>query len=84
MKKRILASAIFLAMAGPTIAADGDIVDVTVLGTSDIHGHFMPWDYASDKLNMRGSLSQINVGAPAAFERANYVRVVGSYEPNLL
>ena len=33
---------------------------------------------------LRGSLSQINVGAPAAFERANYVRVVGSYEPNLL
>ena len=33
---------------------------------------------------LRGSLSQVNVGAPAAFERANYVRVVGSYEPNLL
>ncbi|MDX1301560.1 bifunctional metallophosphatase/5'-nucleotidase [Photobacterium sp.] len=59
MKKRILASAIFLSMAGPAIAADGDILDVTILGTSDIHGHFMPWDYASDKLNMRGSLSQI-------------------------
>ncbi|WP_064608425.1 bifunctional metallophosphatase/5'-nucleotidase [Photobacterium sp. J15] len=59
MKKHLLASAIFLSLAGPTFAADGDIVDVTILGTSDIHGHFMPWDYASDKLNMRGSLSQI-------------------------
>lgn len=29
---------------------------------------------------LRGSLSQIHCGAPAAFERANYVRVVGSYE----
>ena len=29
---------------------------------------------------LQGSLSQIYCGAPAAFERANYVRVVGSYE----
>jgi dihydroorotate dehydrogenase (fumarate) len=29
---------------------------------------------------LQGSLSQINVGAPAAFERANYMRVVGSYD----
>lgn len=59
MKKHILASAILLSLSGYTAAADGDIVDVTILGTSDIHGHFMPWDYASDKLNMKGSLSQI-------------------------
>jgi dihydroorotate dehydrogenase (fumarate) len=30
---------------------------------------------------LRGSLSQINCGAPAAFERANYIRVVSSYGP---
>ena len=59
MKKHILASAILLSLSGYATAADGDIVDVTILGTSDIHGHFMPWDYASDKLNMKGSLSQI-------------------------
>ncbi|OAN18133.1 bifunctional metallophosphatase/5'-nucleotidase [Photobacterium jeanii] len=59
MKKPLLTSAILLALSGSAFAADGDIVDVTILGTSDIHGHFMPWDYASDKLNMRGSLSQI-------------------------
>ncbi|HSM57937.1 MAG TPA: dihydroorotate dehydrogenase-like protein [Candidatus Sulfomarinibacteraceae bacterium] len=29
----------------------------------------------------RGSLSQINVPAPAAFERANYIQVVSSYGP---
>lgn len=28
---------------------------------------------------LRGSLSQINVGDPAAFERANYMRVLSSY-----
>ncbi|MBW3698431.1 bifunctional metallophosphatase/5'-nucleotidase [Vibrio sp. T187] len=59
LKKHLLASTIFLALSGNAFAADGDIVDVTILGTSDLHGHFMPWDYAADKLNMRGSLSQI-------------------------
>ncbi|MDV5167670.1 bifunctional metallophosphatase/5'-nucleotidase [Photobacterium rosenbergii] len=59
MKKHLLASTILLAMSGHAFAADGDIVDVTILGTSDIHGHFMAWDYASDKANTRGSLSQI-------------------------
>lgn len=29
---------------------------------------------------LRGSLSQINCGAPAAFERANYIQTVGSYD----
>jgi dihydroorotate dehydrogenase (fumarate) len=33
---------------------------------------------------LHGSLSQINCGAPAAFERANYVRVVGSYDPRAM
>ncbi len=30
---------------------------------------------------LQGSLSQLNCGAPTAFERANYVRLVGSYDP---
>ncbi len=30
---------------------------------------------------LRGSLSQANVAAPAAFERANYIQIVRSYEP---
>lgn len=59
MKMKLLSAAIFLAFSSPLLAADGDIHDVTILGTSDIHGHFMPWDYASDKENTRGSLSQI-------------------------
>lgn len=60
MKKNLLSSAILLSLAFPTFAADGDIHQVTILGTSDLHGHFMAWDYAADKLNMRGSLSQIS------------------------
>lgn len=59
MKRHFLSSAILLSLAFPTFAADGDIHEVTILGTSDIHGHFMAWDYAADKLNTRGSLSQI-------------------------
>ncbi|MGF1683865.1 bifunctional metallophosphatase/5'-nucleotidase [Photobacterium minamisatsumaniensis] len=59
MKKNILASTIILALCGNAFASESEMIDVTILGTSDIHGHFMPWDYASDKLNMRGSLSQI-------------------------
>jgi len=31
---------------------------------------------------MQGSLSQINCAEPAAFERANYMRILNSYEPN--
>ena len=30
---------------------------------------------------LHGSLSQINVAAPAAFERANYIQIVRSYAP---
>ncbi|MCO5195060.1 MAG: dihydroorotate dehydrogenase-like protein, partial [Anaerolineae bacterium] len=50
----------------------------------DILGGMKDWllqnEYESlDQL--RGSLSQINVPAPAAFERANYIRLIGSYDP---
>lgn len=59
MKLKIVTSTILASIAASSFAADGDIHQVTILGTSDIHGHFMPWDYAADKLNMQGSLSQI-------------------------
>lgn len=32
---------------------------ITILGTSDIHGIFMPWDYSMDAQNLGGSLTQI-------------------------
>ena len=31
---------------------------------------------------MQGSMSQMNVGQPAAFERANYMKVLASYSPD--
>ena len=74
MKKTLLSSAIFLSLSFPALAADGDIHQVTILGTSDLHGHFMPWDYAADKLNMRGSLSQI----------ATKVKEIRTEQPNTI
>ena len=59
MNKKLLTSAILLSLSFGTLSAEGDITNITVLGTSDLHGHFMPWDYAADKANTRGSLSQI-------------------------
>ncbi|WP_375541291.1 5'-nucleotidase C-terminal domain-containing protein [Paenibacillus sp. L3-i20] len=32
---------------------------ISILGTSDIHGRFMPWDYALDGANPSGSLTQL-------------------------
>lgn len=35
-------------------------VNITVLGSSDVHGRFDPWDYSSDISNTSGSLTQIS------------------------
>lgn len=72
MKKRILGtlfvSAISAALlcscsqgTATTGASDSsqETVELTILGTSDLHGHFMPWDYASDAEYLDGSLTQI-------------------------
>ncbi|MFA0900092.1 5'-nucleotidase C-terminal domain-containing protein [Vibrio cholerae] len=74
MKKTILTSAIALFFAFPALAANGDIHNVTILGTSDLHGHFMPWDYSADKLNLSGSLSQI----------ATKVKTIRQEQPNVI
>ncbi|HBK7266702.1 TPA: bifunctional metallophosphatase/5'-nucleotidase [Vibrio cholerae] len=74
MKKTILTSAIALSFAFPALAANGDIHNVTILGTSDLHSHFMPWDYSADKLNLSGSLSQI----------ATKVKTIRQEQPNVI
>lgn len=44
----------------PSISkAEESDVNITLLGTADIHGRFMPWDYALDGANMSGSLTQL-------------------------
>lgn len=37
-----------------------ELVNITILGTSDIHGFLMPWDYEIDEEIATGSLSQIS------------------------
>ena len=50
----------------------GDILD-------EVRQWLLEHDYESLS-QQHGSLSQINCAAPAAFERANYVRLIGSYD----
>jgi len=40
-------------------AESADETKITLLGTSDIHGRFMPWDYALDGPNPTGSMTQL-------------------------
>lgn len=40
-------------------AETNDTVKITILGTSDVHGRFVPWDYSMDTENKAGSLTQI-------------------------
>lgn len=49
-------------------------VTVTILGTSDLHGTFVPWDYSTDTENLAGSLSQI----------ATQVHQVRAQQPNVI
>lgn len=68
MKRKLLKPLMSLCLAvslisigfikNPVFASDS--VDITILGTSDVHGRFMPWDYATDTPNTSGSLTQIS------------------------
>lgn len=52
----MLAGGISAAMGGlPRARAAADTVQLTILGTSDVHGRFMPWDYATDTEDRSGS-----------------------------
>lgn len=55
----LLAALIFATLCMPALAANADEKTITLVGTSDIHGCFMPWDYASDAESTSGSLAQI-------------------------
>ncbi|OUQ85492.1 bifunctional metallophosphatase/5'-nucleotidase [Brevibacillus brevis] len=53
----VLGSAM-MGIAAPVKAAPTP-TKITLLGTSDIHGRFMPWDYALDGPNPNGSMTQL-------------------------
>ncbi len=52
-----------------------ETVNITLLGTSDLHGTFVPRDYASDTENLAGSLSQIATGSKVRAEQPNLIPV---------
>lgn len=58
---RTLISALFIsfAMLSTPLAQAAEQTTVTILGTSDVHGRFVPWDYALDAPNNSGSLTQL-------------------------
>ncbi|GAA0086938.1 5'-nucleotidase C-terminal domain-containing protein [Clostridium sp. CTA-7] len=69
IRKRVLTTILSTAvLLNGTIYSNGKTVQaeeksevkVTILGTSDLHGTLVPWDYASDSANVSGSLSQIS------------------------
>lgn len=70
MKKTLLAVLLCLG----TSAMASEPVNITVLGTSDLHGTFVPWDYSTDTENLAGSLSQI----------ATQVQQVRAKQPNVI
>ena len=59
----LLAGGITVAIDGlpgmKALASTGDTTQLTILGTSDVHGRFMPWDYATDTEDRSGSLVQL-------------------------
>jgi dihydroorotate dehydrogenase (fumarate) len=70
-------------MAGAAVTMmASELLQRGVQRVADIEAEITRWmeemEYASIR-QMRGSLSQINSGEPAAFERANYMRVLASY-----
>lgn len=70
MKKTLLAVLLCLG----TSAMASELVNITILGTSDLHGTFVPWDYSTDTANLAGSLSQI----------ATQVHQVRAEQPNVI
>ena len=50
---------IFLSMLLSVVLL-GKEVNITILGTSDVHGRMVPWNYSTDKADFSGSYSQIS------------------------
>lgn len=71
MMKKTLLSLMFC-LSTSAIAAEP--VNITILGTSDLHGTFVPWDYSTDTENLAGSLSQI----------ATQVHKIRAQQPNVI
>ncbi|WP_260858130.1 5'-nucleotidase C-terminal domain-containing protein [Bacillus sp. FJAT-22090] len=56
----ILAAGVFVKQTPVNAQEKEKEINITLLATSDIHGRFMPWDYAIDGPNLTGSLTQLH------------------------
>lgn len=56
----ILATVVFFQQTTVNAQEKEKEINITLLATSDIHGRFMPWDYAIDGPNLTGSLTQLH------------------------
>jgi dihydroorotate dehydrogenase (fumarate) len=65
-----------VAMMASNLLQNGEQVVPTLL--SDLEDWMKEREYTSIK-QMQGSMSQMSVKEPAAFERANYMKVLGSW-----
>ena len=59
MKKAILFLTAFLAVALPSIGQATKTIKLKVIETSDVHGHFFPYDFM-EKKSLKGTLSRAN------------------------
>ena len=50
---------ILLRLSKKDVTTYGEIMDLQVLATSDLHGKFYPWAYATNSQNTSGSLTQL-------------------------
>jgi len=50
---------ILMRLGDRPIPAYSEIMDLQVLATSDLHGKFMPWDYALNEASASGSVAQL-------------------------
>ncbi len=56
----VLAVALLAALAVPAMGEEAaETKSIRIIGTSDLHGKFMPWDYALNAASTSGSMAQL-------------------------
>lgn len=58
----VLILALLFALAVPALAEPAEVKTLRIIGTSDLHGKFMPWDYALNSESMYGSTVRFAYG----------------------
>ena len=60
----LFAALVFLLAPGNAAASETNKLPETkhlrIIGTSDLHGKFLPWDYALDEESLSGSMAQLS------------------------